>query len=636
MFQFALADLRRRGLSGAWLLALAFQFPAWSAPPDDEVVLVTAVAESSPEPRIILSFPAGPLADTARTISGYRIHRKSRDAEDWKPLADNLPASTSSYTNRGADVKVGSDYEYRVTRIVQFNAGPGATRTRDLHSFIHAGIELPPEKTGYDTNHSRGKILLIVDSSLASSLAGDIASLEQDLAGDGWTVLRHNFPRGVEPNRANGSPNPAYGPQVKQLRNLIQEAYTADRTNVRAALLLGHLPVAYSGNQTPDGHAYPRAWPTDGYFGSVTNGTENAAFQWTDARQDFNAIPPFTARSSNHPGDGKFDNGSIPTPVRLCVGRVDLSDLPAFRETEADLLKRYLKKNHSYRNGLTRYDARALSLNQFPCRTRHWATFTTFFGREKVFDAISNEWFAWLGQGSFLWAYGSNYGDGNGDSAMGIGSTADFASKDARAVFMVLFGSFFGDWQMRNSLLRAPLGNRDTLTCSWHADDRCADGVSPEWVPPLFHHMAMGETIGYSVRLTQNYPATYRKMANMIATRPVHISLMGDPTLRLHVVAPPTGLSARPGADGSVALNWKASPEPPPALKGYFLYRAADPKGPFTLLNRTQLTGPSVTSFTDTSASSKEKWYMVRAAKLETSASGTYTNLSQGAFAQVK
>lgn len=611
-----------------------------SAPPGgDEAVLLTAKVETNPTPRIILSFPANPVADTTRKITGYKIQRKSKDSEnveDWKIIAGNLPADTTSFTNIGPDVKIGSAYEYRVTRTVQYFTTSGTAVSMDLHSFVFAGIELPPEKAGYDTNHSRGRILLIVDNTVASDLAPDIAVLERDLAGDGWTVQKFNFLRGVPPNNPNGSPNPAYGTQVRQLKSLIQSMYNADRTNVNSVFLLGHLPVPYSGNLNPDGHAYQRAWPTDTYFGAVTNGSENAAFTWNDVRQDFEAKPPFTARNSNRPGDGKFDNGSVPTPVRLSVGRVDLSDMPAFAGRETELLRRYLRKDHNYRNGITRYESRALIRNQFECHNRPWATFATFFGKDRIEEAGGGEWFPRLGKGSYTWAYGAGPGDCLFECATGIGATADFASRDAKAAFMVLFGSFFGDWDVRNSLLRAPLGNNDTLTCTWHADDRCFDAISGDRIPPLFHHMAMGETIGYSVRLTQNYPTAYRKMANMVATRPLHISLMGDPTLRLQVVIPPSNLSAKPGPNGSVGLTWTASPESQPALKGYYLYRAADPKGPFTLLNRTNLASATSTSFTDEKGTPNEKWYMLRAAKLESSASGTYYNLSQGAFAQVK
>lgn len=59
----------------------------------------------------------------------------------------------------------------------------------------------------------------------------------------------------------------------------------------------------------------------------------------------------FTCGQYNVPGDGKFDQTFIPSTIELEVGRVDLSDLPAFLpKTERDLLRQYLDKNHNFRH----------------------------------------------------------------------------------------------------------------------------------------------------------------------------------------------------------------------------------------------------------------------------------------------
>jgi len=51
-------------------------------------------------------------------------------------------------------------------------------------------------------------------------------------------------------------------------------------------------------------------------------------------------------------GDGKFDQDTIPGPVQLAVGRVDLSRMPAFEADETTLLRQYLNRNHAWRHGL--------------------------------------------------------------------------------------------------------------------------------------------------------------------------------------------------------------------------------------------------------------------------------------------
>ena len=116
-----------------------------------------------------------------------------------------------------------------------------------------------------------------------------------------------------------------------------------------------------------------------------------------------------------------------------------------------------------------------------------------------------------------------------------------------------------------------------------------------------------------------------------------HAALMGDPTLRLSVVAPASGLSAAAnGAD--VALSWTASPQtnvpggttqPSPVL-GYNVYRQDTPNSPFTLVNTSGLV--TTTTYTDTGVAGLPHTYQIRAVCLQTTPSGTYYNQSQGVF----
>jgi hypothetical protein len=94
---------------------------------------------------------------------------------------------------------------------------------------------------------------------------------------------------------------------------------------------------------------------------------------------------------------------------------------------------------------------------------------------------------------------------------------------------------------------------------------------------------------------------------------------MGDPTLRLHVVAPPSALKLSAGK-----LAWSASPE---AGATYHVYHAADEKGPFTRQTESPI---RETTF---AAKDKAGVFMVRAIKLETGPSGSYFNASEGIFA---
>jgi hypothetical protein len=154
------------------------------------------------------------------------------------------------------------------------------------------------------------------------------------------------------------------------------------------------------------------------------------------------------------------------------------------------------------------------------------------------------------------------------------------------------------------------------LACGWSG--------SPHW---FCQHMALGETIGFSTRLTQNNGpyGLYQNETNSYAGL-IHIALMGDPSLRMHPVGPAYNVSAN--SNGSaVQLSWAASGD---SILGYYVYRSTDPGGPFTRLTSSLLTD---TSFTDAPVASGTYTYMVRAVKLENTPSGTYFNPSQGAFA---
>src|SRR6185295_4133250 len=222
-------------------------------------------------------------------------------------------------------------------------------------------------------------------------------------------------------------------------------------------------------------------------------------------------------------------------------------------------------------------------------------------GDEQVKPA---DWFAALGADTYLVAQGS--GAGGFQSCAGVGATGDFAAKPTKAVFTLLFGSYFGDWDSRDNLLRAPLASESHgLVAIWAG--------RPHW---YLHPMGLGETIGYCARLTQNNRGLYAPTGSHPGG--VHIALMGDPTLRLHRVLPPSALTRK----GSM-LTWTASPD---AGVSYLVYGAADENGPFTRLTESAIKETST-------AAAKAAFYMVRAVKLENGPSGSYVNASQGIFA---
>ncbi len=556
-------------------------------------VQVTASVQASP-PQITLNW----VADTASSASSYVVFRKAADDTSWGS-GTVLPGNATSFVDDG--VVAGAAYEYQIQETAPDHFGYG---------YIYAGINAP-------LTEQRGKILLVVDNTYAANLAFELGRLQQDLVGDGWTVIRLDVSR---------------NDTVENIKAGITGQYWSDSANVNTVFLFGHVPVPYSGDIAPDEHSDHRgAWPADVYYGNLY-GT------WTD--QSVNDSHATDTRNRNVPGDGKFDQSSIPSGVQLMVGRVDLANLPgqqtwngpATFPAEVDLLRQYLNKDHNFRTAEWSMPRRGLIYDGFgdfggeAFSASGWRNFAPMFGPQNItFLPGAGTWLNTLHNNAYLCAYGCGSGVYNG--IFGIGNsgayaeatTPDLVQADPQAVFLMLFGSYLGDWDTLDNFQRAALATPTfSLVCCWSG--------SPHW---YCHHMVLGQTIGYSTRVTQNNTPTglYRNQTNGYAGL-VHVALMGDPTLRMHPVGPIANLSAGTNANG-VQLNWSGSFD---TVLGYYVYRSSDPAGPFTRLTSSLVNG---TSLLDTAPLGGANNYMVRAIKLENTPSGTYFNASQGVFATI-
>jgi hypothetical protein len=445
---------------------------------------------------------------------------------------------------------------------------------------ILAGIRYPQPETW-------GAVLLLVDEPVASPLATELERLELDLIRDGYRVVRCDVPEGV--------PVPA-------VKALVVAECQADPA-ISTLLLFGNIAVPYSGDVRAAHANHFGAWPADLYYGELDG-------VWTDSIVSNTSAD----RPENHnvPGDGKFDQTYLPSDVDLQVGRVDLSRMPAFAEDEIELLRRYLDKDHAYRTGATTIRARGLIDDNvgeafggaYACTG--WRNFTALVGRPAT---RARSWLPTLEANEYRFAYGC--GGGSYTSCGGVATTGDFATRTMLTVFTMLMGSYFGDWDNTDNLLRAPLGSAGyPLTCCWAG--------KPAW---HLHHMGLGYPIGYSTRLTQNNHTLY-----MIGYggRQIHTALMGDPTLRMHVVRPPSGLVLNDLSPGGIGLTWRPSAD---SVAGYNVYSATGIRADFSRVNPAMIED---TTFVDESPLPGNNVYMVRAVKLETTASGTYLNLSPG------
>src|SRR5947207_7253193 len=158
-------------------------------------VQITASVQVSP-PQITLRWEPDQYG-----ANSYTVYRKTEDATSWGS-GTALAGTASSYVDTA--VAAGSTYEYRIVKA----ASQGYTG----YGYIQTGINAP-------LVDSRGKVVLVVDSSVSSSLSSELTRLQQDLIGDGWAVLRHDVAR-------NDSP--------VNVKNLIKADYNADPAIVKS------------------------------------------------------------------------------------------------------------------------------------------------------------------------------------------------------------------------------------------------------------------------------------------------------------------------------------------------------------------------------------------------------------------
>jgi len=553
------------------LLILSFRIEAQTV--KDLAIQATAVVTKSP-PSISLRWPL-----ISSGVTKYTIYRKAKDEQTWGTVKFSPKASDTMWTD--TDVSVGKVYEYNIQKL------NGASVTGI--TYILSGIEVP-------VVHNRGSALVVIEKTLAAAVSSEFDNYLMDIAADGWKVFV------VQVSKTDS---------VTFVKREIKRFHKM-AGGLTSLILIGHVPVPYSGNfggnpdypQAPDAHPdHVGCWPADTYYAIDYD-------FWADS--DSNTVGGRTA-NQNVPGDGKFDNVEIPGTVRYYMGRIDLSDMPAFGLSEAELTKRYFKKAHDFRYKTTQTVEKGVIDENFGVSTgafsvTGWRNFSAMFGPKNIIegDLLTN-----CSTQNLLFAFGA--GGGSYNSCGGVCSTTDLVTSKP-AVFNMLFGSYFGDWDNTNNLLRAPLASPENgLTNAWSG--------RPYWQN---HSMALGDPIGYSALVTQNNRGLYSYgiFANLI-----HVGLMGDPTLRLHIIAPPTAVSAKDSFNKTIVnLKWTSSAES--SHLGYYIYRASSPYGNYFPLNSTPVTS---TAFADNSPFQGTNYYLVKTVKLTTSASGSYFNTSYGA-----
>lgn len=475
----------------------------------DYTVMVDAVAEDNPL-QITLNWNLNGTADN------YYVFRKSPTDQVWGSQIATLSASDTSFVDTA--VQEGVLYDYRVFTIGSDNA----------YGYVRSGIKvrLPSD---------RGGVLVVVESDLFPNLTDQLADLEMDLIGDGYQVALESISSDTS---------------VAVVKSMI-DSVNGSMLNLQSIYIIGHVPVPYSGNLAPDGHVpdHLGAWPADLYYADL-NGN------WTDAQ--INNSSASDSRNHNVPGDGKFDQSEIPSDIELMIGRIDFSNLTNFSESELELTRRYLDRVHAFKHQEWSLPKRGLVDDNFggfsgeAFGSNGWRNFSPLVGRENVY---SLDYRSTMSSNGYLFSYGC--GAGSHVSANGIGTSVQFATDSLLTGFTMLFGSYFGDWDRENNLMRSALAQGRTMSISWAG--------RPWW---YFHPMGMGASLGECARLTMNNVSTQFQAS--YGARFTHLALLGDPSLRMEYIASPSQLALDTVDTFDIALSWTASSDT--GIDGYSIY----------------------------------------------------------------
>ena len=539
-------------------------------------VQLAAAVQSTPA-RITISW------EPFSSATGYQVFRKLKGDQGWGNSLASLGGSTNQYVDN--NVSAGIYYEYKVVR----TAGGTAT------GYIASGIDVPFVE-------DRGVMILLVDNNVAGTLATELQQLETDLNNDGWGVIRHD----VANNMA-----------VSAVRALVQADYNAAPTRVKAVYIIGHVPVPYSGNLNPDGHSeHKGAWPCDGYYGELNGTWTDNTVNTTSADMDWN---------DNVPGDGKFDQSDFPSDVELQVGRVDFWALGSpggdFPLPEVELIRNYLNRAHNYKTRQWVPQNRGIVFDNFqdmsyPLASSGYRNIAALVGASNLTNCnpAGPPFYTLMDGQNYLWTYAC--GGGMWWGASNVGTSSNYGSTHFGGVFNMSYGSYFGDWNVPGNFLRAPIAGGDGLTSVYSG--------APNW---FFHHMGMGDNIGYSAWVTMNNTNLYVPQNSAWQGQPysrVHLALMGDPSLRMSMVPMPSNLVVSNNG-GQAAFSWSAASGD---VDGYLVYEMGQGTGAPIRLTPQPVTQANFSSPAVPFVAGKR--YMVRAVKLETSNTGKYYNLSLG------
>jgi hypothetical protein len=535
------------------------------------------------------------LDNSSNTTETKSVYRRALFANNpsWTLLAQNISASTLSYTDN--NVLLGQQWEYQVKRMHATGVAIGYTCA-----------SLKADKTDY-----KGRMLLVIDNSIAIALTNEIQTLKKDLTGDGW------FVEPIFVNRVNGWDG---GLATVSLKQQIVAIYNNAPNNDKPThlFLLGHIPMPRSGRDAfpPDEHDENKgARGADCYYADMDG-------VYTD-NQTFNPGNLVTPLAINLPNDNRFDQDFIPSKLEMAFGRVDFADLnQSFNGiSEIELYRRYLNKLHAYKvvsSGYYMGNRCSFNLGYDNSNDGSYRSLIPISGTDSVVQRTNNTPHPlWVkNNGPFL-VYMQN---------LTVPSFTEWNTYGMDAVVFSSDQSYYGFGDV------AETGNYSLIRALLASDTKNLVNIWTTMGINIFHQPGVGETVGYACKQIMDH-----NNANNILEKPAqqydtpdwwnrtHFAYHGDPTIRLFQVLPPSNLQQQSTTNNSLHLTWNKSKD---FIVGYHVYSSNTEFGKYTRITNTIL----LDTFYTQNSFVPGTWYMIRAVKEQKTGSGIFLNPSQGIF----
>ncbi len=425
----------------------------------------------------------------------------------------------------------------------------------------------------------QGNVLLLIDSTIAPLIQDELALFMSDLQNDGWYSEYRKVPRADYFNPL----------EIRKVKRIVNSYKNKWKNDFKVLLLIGKVPVPYTGNTSLDGHSdHYGAFPSDLFYvvddSLLTDHTEYNI----SAEREVNWNVPF---------DGKYDQTTIPKEISIAVGRIDFSNLTYFKESESELLKNYLNKNHAFRKGQIQANFNGLIDDGFGVLSSEIFSANAWMNFKTLCDTIiEGKFLEKVTQKYFRFAYACN--SGSYTSVWSSINSEECAKYNILSTFVILFGSYFWDWDTKDNLLRSILASSpNTLISIWSG--------RPFW---HLHHFAFGYPLAWSFVVSANNSNLYESTGKY-GYRGMHLELLGDPTLRMYYPKPITNLEITSNENKIIRLFWNI-PETSENLVGYQILRKSKHENHFKLIN---ILPSDITTYNDTLNTSGTFQYQVRA-----------------------